>query len=374
MSKPSDVIEDKKTRRQAHRCKKGKGSMFQWILSFVPFPRLFGDIVKQVDLLADAVGSLRSPYDPRRQKQPVLSEYSAHRRRQDFHNFAKLWKAHDPKLTLMALRRGHVWLVIDAWLDQGKAPGSGRPLSAGRIINLLANLRALAAFARLDVHDIVPSNHEVLSYMERGPRVFVDGRDKSLEGNGVDFWEVYRRAWVIDPRVAVVFLLAWLFGLRMEEAYKWRSHLDYAEAGSRAWIFVRRGAKNGKQRGFMVPLTADVKLAVLLAKRFASAGTGCLIPDGIEEKTFRARLYRVAKQVGLTRATGGVTPHGLRHSFARRRHAEELACRYGHRDPCLPPKPEQDYVARLATSECLGHHRVGITAVYLGPPRQPLDG
>lgn len=362
----------KKTPCTLPKPKKRKRPMFNWILSFVPFPALFGDIVKQVDLLADAVGSLRSPYDARLHQQPVKSESSSHRRRQDWHGFALTLKAHDPKLRLIELRRGHVWLLIDTWLDRDKAPG-GHPLQAGRILNLLANLRALAAFARLDVHDIVPSNCEVLSYMERGPRIFVDGRDKSLEGNGVDFWAIYTRAFALDPNVALVFLLSWLLGFRLEEAYKWRPHQDYYEAGSRAWIYVRRGGKNGKQRGFTVPLTADLKLAVALAKRYASKGTGCLIPDEVKhEKTFRGRVYDVAAKAGLSRRQAGVTPHGLRHSFARRRYAEELRCRFGHRDPCLPPTPEQDYVARRATSECLGHHRVGITACYLGHPKTPF--
>lgn len=355
--------------RQTHRRLRGTGSMHWRILGNVPFPAVFGDVVTQVSTLAKAVGALRSPKDTRWHAGVKLSENTAHRRRQVWHAAAKFWKSLDRTISLRRIRREHVWALIGTWKDQGTGPGTGRRMSGATVANKLVHLRALEAFARLETHSIVPSTAEVLRYMEREPRVFFDGRDKSLEGNRVDFWDVHERANALDPRVATVFALAWLLGFRIEEAMKWRPHVDFSEAGSRAFIQVIRGPKNGQARKFEVRRDAQLRIVVTLAKRYASAGTGGLIPDGSSEKAFRERIYRVAKKVRLTRKGLGVTPHGLRHSFARRRYRDELA-RLGVWEG-QRPRPEEDRAARLVVSECLGHHRVGITACYLGKPDQP---
>jgi|GEM_PF-4786293 len=355
---------DRKTRR-SRMLKTGKGSMFWRILSLVPFPAMFGDIVNQTTIVAEAVGTLRSPLDGRWHLGLELSEYTAHRRRQLWHRVAKILKKGFKGLSLRDIRREHIWYVIDVWRRQGTGPGTGRRMDSGTLINMLVYLRALLAFVRLDALKIVPSNSEVLRYMERGPRVFYDGRDKSLEGSGVDFWEIYRKAEAVEQRVAIVFLLCWLLGFRVEESTKWRGRIDYVEQGGEAWIWVRRGGKNGKKRSFKVPLSRDLQLAVHLANRYASDCSGGLIPDGMREEKFRRRIYTVARKIGFTRRGMDVTPHSLRHSFAQRIFRLELARRHGGRVPARPLQPHEVESAGGRTTESLGHHRLGITAVYV---------
>ena len=362
---------ESKNRPRNRPPRRGWGSMHHRILDLFPFPAVFGDLVKQVTLLADRVGALRSPNDPRWHEGVRLSEYSAHRRRQCWYRAATFWKALDASLGLRGIRRAHVWALIDAWRTQGAR--GGRRMGAGTVVNRLVHLRALACFARLEPHRIVPTTREVLRYMELGPRKFYDGRDKSLEGKGVDFWqEVYLEAWDLDQRVAVVFLLSWLMGFRVEEACKWRPELDFREEGALAHVRVERGAKNGKKRTFEVPLDQDLRLAVAMARRLASRGTGCLIPDeAVGEKVFMNRLYGVARRIGFTRRGLGVTPHSLRHSFAQRRYRQE---RGGSGPGDQVRSTSADLHARHVVSESLGHHRLAITDVYIIRSEPPSAG
>jgi integrase len=358
-------------RRQSRRRKvrRTKGSMFQRLMDAVPFPAIFGDLVQQAVMVLTAMTDFRSPLDTRKHEGLKQSKTQAHRRRQTVYLAVRYLRRRYRGLTLLKIRRQHILALLEVW---GKRVVR-RKMEAGAVLNRLAHLRAFLAYARLDVECIVPTNTEALRFMGIRPRVWFDGRDRSLEGNAVDFWVVFERAWAVDPRVAVIFFIAWRFGFRLEEACKWRAAKDFVDLGATGYIRVMRGTKNGKLRGFVMRLTADDRAAIALAKLYAAKGTGGLIPDEVvEEKRFRSHVNGVARRIGFTRRGLGVTPHGLRHSFARRTHGGHLRRLNGGVLPAGMVSPEQDFVARRATSETLGHHRIGITSCYLGAPSKPF--
>lgn len=342
-------------------------------MTAVPMPRLFGDIVSEVMILADAIGDHRSPLDARWHDNLHLSRTIAYKRRASWYSWAKIMKKQSKHLQLREIDKKAVWTLVDAWRTQGKKRGTGRAMTEGAAVNNLVYLRTLLAYARLDTDRIVPSNMKVLRYMGLTQRKFFDGRDKSLEGNDIDFWSVFEKAWALEPVVAVVFLLCWRFGFRLEEAYKWRPYIDFVDGSLCGTVLVNRGGKNGKKRKFTKKLGLIDCMAIKLAKKFASRGTGGLIPDHFtQESVFRNLVYDVAKKCGLAKAQLGVTIHGLRHSFAQRYYLECLITLGDKAYLDCRIDPMQDEKVRLCVAEALGHHRPGISTVYVGTPNKPF--
>ena len=354
------------------------------LLKNVPMPRLYGDAVKQVDIVLKSIKDFRSPGDARKHLQLTYSGTSRHARAQLWYGLGFWLKAYDDAHPLERAQRGHalglldidrdiVWAIVDDWAERGTGKGKGRSMGAGRVANCLAHIRAVLYILRLDVDDIVPSNGDVLRRMGLKARKYDPRRDRSLEGAAhIEFPELFARAWAIDRVVAVVFMLCWTFGFRLEEAYKWRAREDIVMGIEHAMIMVRRGPKGGRWREFILKMGVWERKAVFFAKMLSSRGTGGIMGDEIkEERQFRNRVYRVARKIGLTKRQLGATPHSLRHSFAQRRFVEGVIEVLGYlpEDGRIPA--EVDDVVAPGVSRELGHNRGVITRTYTGPKGRP---
>ncbi|MGA9853985.1 MAG: phage integrase N-terminal domain-containing protein [Gammaproteobacteria bacterium] len=322
---------------------------------------LWGDLVQQVAIIIEAYFDARSPLDRRPHHTGIFSSDTAHRRGKFLLKFAKTLKRKYKHLTLRKIQKEHVLYLLDQWKLTCH--------SVGTVQNYLAFLRAILKFAGLDVGAIVPTNAAACVYMGLPATRMPDNLDKSLEGHGVDFWAVYEDARGRDRRVALVFLRCWRWGLRPEESYKWRA--TDGVMGSR--ICVRHGAKNNQYRSFEIEMTVVDRQCIELGKRYANSSTGSLIPDGMSEKQFRNRIKYIAKKCGLTKAQLGVTPYGMRHSFAQRFWGNHAGTSHALRRMAgIPIDPYMDFISRMETTEALGHHSPAPTKVYVGPVNDPF--
>ena len=216
--------------------------------------------------------------------------------------------------------------------------------------------------------------------------------DKSWSGNQISFEEVFRRAWDIEPFVAMALMAQCALGLRRREALCLRPHLTDWEAGN---IEIVQGAKGGRRRTVMLEtqMARDAleRLARWVAQRDGALG-GSIGPqpdsDGKDDLASNlTRYHKVLSALGVTRAGSGVTGHGLRAQYAieylaRRGHV--VSVRIDAASPLQPLTPQghaDEMSDRAALSQQLGHSRVSVTTAYTGalparrqPSPPPLDG
>lgn len=164
---------------------------------------------------------------------------------------------------------------------------------------------------------------------------------------------------VTDAYVAMSLRLQLAFGLRREEALKFRP--SYADRGDYI-LLLGSWAKGGPERS--IPITTPEQ-RIVLGDAHELAGSGSLIPP------HRTYIQQLRVYEGQCKAAGLSRMHGLRHRYAQKRY-EVLT---GWKAPAAggPPKRtldeaqrEKDAVARKAISRELGHKRTTITNVYLG--------
>lgn len=173
---------------------------------------------------------------------------------------------------------------------------------------------------------------------------------------------------VTDKRIQVVLGLQREFGLRKEEALKFRPYQCIkGTQEDKIHLKFKAGTKGGKER--TVPLSNNPEhrnrqLAILkLAKQFA--GNGSMIPANQSYKQGETAYRYQCQKAGLD------NNHGLRHAYAQERYHQITGW--------LPPKAggptskqlspqekESDSQARLIISKELGHEREQITVSYLG--------
>lgn len=164
---------------------------------------------------------------------------------------------------------------------------------------------------------------------------------------------------VRDDTIRAALMLQEAFGLRREEALKFRPTL--ADRGDHIALKAS-WCKGGRAR--LVPLTDPQQREVLEAVA-RIAGDGSLIPQG---RTYIRHLQTYKSQ---TRAAGLGKGHGLRHGYAQRRY-EALtgwACpAAGGRTAEAMTAHERglDEEARRQVSQELGHNRIDVTDRYLG--------
>ena len=163
---------------------------------------------------------------------------------------------------------------------------------------------------------------------------------------------------VKDPYVRMSLMLQSAFGLRREEAIKFRP--AYADRGDHIQLKAS-WTKGGKSR--VIPVLTNEQRDVL-KKAHQLAGKSSLIPGG-KNYVQQLRVYeRHTANAGLSRL------HGLRHAYAQNRY-QALT---GWLSPAAGgPKSTElslseknvDREARLMISRELGHEREQITSVYL---------
>ena len=239
-----------------------------------------------------------------------------------------------------SLKPKHVDALVKQWLD--------RELSTGTIKNRMAVLRWWAQ--KVDKQNVVARSNDHYGIPNRQ---FVTNvtKAKSLNRSELDK--------VLDPHVRMSLKLQQAFGLRREEAIKFRP--GFADRGDHIHLKAS-WTKGGKMR--TIPVRTQEQRELLdRAQRFV--GGASLIPAN-RSYVQQLRVYeRLTANAGLSKM------HGLRHAYAQNRY-EELT---GWKSPAAggpivksltPEQRRIDQEVRLVISRELGHERKQITAVYLG--------
>ena len=239
-----------------------------------------------------------------------------------------------------SLKPKHVEALVSLWKDQG--------LSTGTLKNLLSGLRWWAR--HIGKPDIIPKSNDAFDI---GKRSQVAEESKA--------WELKEAhlARISDEYVALSLRLQSAFGLRREEAIKFRP--GYAIKADHIKLKAS-WTKGGRARS--VPIRTDEQRQLLEDVRKLAPG-GALIPSN---KNYEEQLHRYERQV---RTAGIRNPHGLRHAYAQRRY-EELT---GWKAPVAGGPASQSLTneqraliwgARVTVAQELGHSREQISARYLG--------
>ncbi len=261
-----------------------------------------------------------------------------------------LFETH-PKLHLANLQARHVQVLV----DQIKAPSSstGITLSSGRQKNLLSSLRWLLEV--LGKPHLLPKSNARLGVQ---PRAYVTDVSKAITVDD----DLISQIEAHDARVAATLRLSREFGLRVEEALKFRPAIG--DCGSEISL-NGSWCKGGIPR--RVPVhTASQRIA--LDQAHVVAGTGSLIPDGISYVTHLRFVQSLLEKFGIHRR------HGLRHAYAQRRYLDLTGWQSPHaggpsRAAMTAEQITRDKAARLVISKELGHGRVAISSTYLGSPK-----
>jgi Integrase len=164
------------------------------------------------------------------------------------------------------LSNRHIQTLVDYWVKHERARDLCEqrgvemlkdPHSAAHIQQQLSILRVFASWiAKRGM--ILPADR----YVDNATlvrRTLVRVRDKTWEGNGIDFAQAVERIAAIDERVAVQLAVMLAFGLRRKEAIIFRPHIavvpkdavpaTHAVSDSYAvFLSIKRGTKGGRLR------------------------------------------------------------------------------------------------------------------------------
>tara|TARA_R110002049_G_scaffold130820_3_gene289300 strand:- start:14367 stop:15209 length:843 start_codon:yes stop_codon:yes gene_type:complete len=239
-----------------------------------------------------------------------------------------------------SLKPKHVEALVSLWKDQG--------LSVGTLKNLLSGLRWWAR--HVGKPDIIPKDNDAFDI---GNRSQVAKESKAWELKEAQLEKIS------DPYVRLSLRLQAAFGLRREEAIKFRP--NYAIKDDHIKLKAS-WTKGGRAR--TVPIRTDEQRRLLDDVRKLARG-GALIPAN---KNYVDQKIRYDSQV---RTAGIKNPHGLRHAYAQRRY-EELT---GWKAPVAGGPASKSLRsdqralnrgARETITRELGHSREEISAKYLG--------
>lgn len=238
----------------------------------------------------------------------------------------------------------HVTILLGRWKHTGIAHATIR--------NRLGTLRWLAE--KIGKPGLLPNSNESFGLTERTPF-------KGLKARPLDH---ARLAMIADPRLRMALRLQQAFGLRREEALKFRP--SFADKGS--YLALKPSwTKGGRYRE--IPID-DVRQRRLLDEVHALVGTGSLIPEGTQFHQYRKAYDNATLKAGLR------SNHGLRHWYACWRYHKlsgRLPSALGGAtcDVLDIAARRREYFVRLQVSRELGHNRVDVTATYLGPRWAP---
>ncbi|MEX2123865.1 MAG: phage integrase N-terminal domain-containing protein [Woeseia sp.] len=243
-------------------------------------------------------------------------------------------------MSARSLKPKHVQALVTYWQEQ--------VLSIGTIKNRMAAIRWWAG--KVNRQSAVSRTNDFYGI---GRRQLVGTESKAKELPE----EQLRR--VTDPYVRLSLELQRAFGLRREEAIKFRP--SYADRDDHLQLKAS-WTKGGKER--MVPIRNAAQREVL-DRVWQLAGNGALIPA---ERSYiqQLRLYvRQTMNAGLSRM------HGLRHAYAQQRYFEltgrQCAAAGGPKARFLSAEERlTDREAREIISRELGHEREQITSIYCG--------
>lgn len=238
-----------------------------------------------------------------------------------------------------SLKPKHVETLVTRWKAEGRTDGT--------VKNRLGWLRWWAQKVRKS-SVMLPENEDYgIGQRER----FTRDRAHRLDPERLDR--------VTDPLVRLSLQLQAAFGLRREEAIKFR--VRHADRGDRL-VLKPSWTKGGRYRE--IPVTHE-KQRALLDQLHAAVGDRALIPDG---QTYKDQLQRYKHQTAKAGIGNG---HGLRHAYAQWRYKvlTGLSCPARGGEPASSLSRDQqdrDRWARELIAEELGHGRIDVTDAYLG--------
>ncbi|HRQ22377.1 MAG TPA: tyrosine-type recombinase/integrase [Anaerolineales bacterium] len=271
------------------------------------------------------------------------SEKTIHGYTTDLAQFQK-WLGAKP---LTAITEVDVRSYRDHMLKQGNSPNT---------IN--RRIASLASFGDWGVQDGVfkrnPAQYvKPVKVMELAPRWLNEEQKKKLlavvEHDLREARERYPRLWVLRKRDAVIVHTLLLTGLRVDELCS-LALSDLTLSERKGTLLVRQG-KGGKQRVVMLMNETRKQLGEWLAVRPQVEGDALFVGqtgEGIRPRLVQRLVERYSKMAGLE----GVTPHSLRHTYAR---------------SLLDSGARLQEVAKL-----MGHGRLDSTARYVQPSEDDL--
>ncbi len=239
-----------------------------------------------------------------------------------------------------SLKPKHVEALVEKWLDEDKTDASVR--------NRLSWLRWWAE--KIDKPNVVRRDNATYGVAERGEAT----RNRAQVLDPTKFNSIE------DPHIKASIQLQVAFGLRREEALKFRPHVamraDHISLQA-SWT------KGGRAR--TIPITTLEQRQVLQHVATIAKGQDSLIPA---ELTYVEHLKRYEYQ---TSKAGLRNTHGFRHAYAQRRYAVLTGkpCPLAggkHWKDMDAKEREADRAARRQISAELGHGRLKITDTYLG--------
>jgi integrase len=250
-----------------------------------------------------------------------------------------------PNMRATSLKPRHVEVLVKHWEEKG--------IEVGTVKNRMSHIRWWAE--KVGKPSAVPNENAKLGIPERK---YVSETGKQI---GLSEDQLTK---IGDERIKASLLLEAAFGLRREEALKFRPEDairgDLAAVPS---IHIKASwAKGGRAREIPVCNNPQRRLLALVRQ---VAGNGSMIPP---ERSYAEHLkvYEAAlKRAGIAHA------HSLRHGYAQRRYLEltdRLAPHAGgpRSKDLTPEQKARDEAARLTISAELGHGREEVSAVYLG--------
>lgn len=223
-------------------------------------------------------------------------------RRKCLYRFSRCLHKRGMKLRyLKNLRCDHIQALFDDFRERKLKPASNA--------SYLSHLRRVCEW--IGKPQLVRFiDEQVVLAPEFVARSSVAEQDKSLSAFGLDIQDVLTRARLINEHFACQLALMWALGLRAQEA--WMFHPRIAETSDRTFV-VYWGTKGSRPRKLPPVFGEQERAIVVWAASLTSSKAGWMIPDPFTLKRWRARFYRLTREVGLTRSHLGATPHALRH-------------------------------------------------------------
>lgn len=264
------------------------------------------------------------------------------------------------------LRHVEAWA---GWINQQYRDGHRQPAT---LAGYATTVRHLCRWA--GQHRLVEIFDEHLDAKATGRELVAD-RDKTWDGNQVEFEEAFERVWAVEPWVAMALLAQAAFGLRRREAVQLHPLRDIElKAGA---LHVRVGAKGGRPR--IVPIDTPQR---------EQAARGLIV--FVEQRNLRTvrdpsqslslgdpqlsllqaikRYANVLGTLGYTRADSGVTGHGLRAQYVCDRLQALGIVPVVKGGSGRHADPREDQIAHTLVTEAVGHSRRSIVGAYSSSP------
>jgi integrase len=253
---------------------------------------------------------------------------------------------------LTELSAKHVRTATQIWVDRG--------CSASYLASQNSALRRLATW--LGKPDAVPRLCDLVDDPRVYRRSYSALTSKNWETMGIDIDKVFADMDALCPITGLQLRLILVNGLRAREAMMFKP----AEADKGDSLLVTGGTKGGRTR--TIPVDNPVQRDILERCKAVAKGNARGLVTPRPGKSVRSNLdhfYYLLKKIGVTKKQLGVTPHGLRHTYAARKYEEATGMK-SPVDGGGEVSREADHIARLTISQLLGHSRKTITSAYLG--------